>query len=252
MKLVAICPTYRRQHLILNVLAMWEAQDYVGQRHLLILDDGREFVDLSASARTGPDWSIAVAHQRYPSLGEKFATLVDLAISEHGATHIVLFEDDDVYGPQYLSAHSAALNHSHLSMPLTVLANDHAGRGKWHLTHAVGRHHGAWAFSVRAYRESGGYERNNNHGFDTHLGNRLRSRYTAADTFPGVSESEPGRCHYLYRWFTAGQKNGSAYSEGMYASQTQPAVPWPADRPIVPEFDAETTGYYSSLWGVTT
>lgn len=241
MKIVAICPTYRRKHLIPNVLAMWESQDYQGDRHLIICEDGGEFIHLPYSVRSGENWTIHCLPERCKTLGSKFATTASMAIAS-GATHIVLFEDDDVYGPGYLSAHAQAFNRGEFSQPTWCYANDSVGRGKWHKTDAKGRHHGAWGFSVSLYSQVGGYNSQQNCGFDINLGNRMSS---VSKTVPTWDEGD--KCHYLYRWFTA-SKNGSAFGDRIVESQDQKASPWSIDNPIVPGFDAETLGYYREFW----
>lgn len=241
MNLIAICPTFNRPHCIPNVLAMWQAQDYAGPRHLIVYDDGGQ-LDPQSEVR----WEIASTSRRHPTLGEKFDALVVMAIGamteRHWAieeTAVALFEDDDVYFPGYLAAHMKALQDADWSVSSRVMSNDGVGRGKWHVPSAVGRHHGAWAYRLSAYLRAGGYPREQTEGFDFALGSRFRAcGIEAADTL--ATGCWP---IYLYRWFSVpGSFNGSRFGAEIMLKQGTPTQRLAGK--IVPKFDAETAGYY--------
>lgn len=211
-------------------------------RHLLIYDDAGQFDNQS-----GVGWSLISTPVRHETLGDKFATLARLAIdhcSRIGWNHedcgIALWEDDDVMFPGYLLAHAETLKSgAQWSAPSKILANDEVGRGKWHVSDARGRHHGAWAFTISAYVKAGGYPREQSSGFDLALSSRLASAgIEAKDTL----ESGCGPI-YLYRWFTVpGSLNGSAFGEQIMERQGSPLQHYPG--PITAKLDGETEDYY--------
>ena len=73
-----------------------------------------------------------------------------------------------------------------------------------------------------------------------------RTGGVVVDTFEG---REPG---YLYRWQTSGYSNGSGWGKTMYESTERCHKPERVEGRIVPQFDEETAGYYSSLTEVET
>lgn len=243
MKILAICPTFNRAHLIPNVIAQFEMQEYsVQDRHLLIYDDAGQF-----DSQEGDGWSLTSTPNRHATLGDKFATLARMAIDHCGTAGwdwrecgIALWEDDDVLFPNYLSTHSATLDGgADWSAPSKILANDGVGRGKWHVSDARGRHHGAWAFRISAYVQAGGYPREQTEGFDLALAGRFAAAgITAKDTL----ETGCGPL-YLYRWFSIpGSMNGSAFGDEIMERQGIPSQRYPGS--IVPKLDEETEGYY--------
>lgn len=245
MKLIAICPTFNRAHLIPNVIRQFELQDHpIEDRALLIYDDAGQF---DSQENDDESWSLVSTPHRHKTLGEKFDTLVGLAIAHceqigwaHEECAIALFEDDDVEFPNYLSAHSATLDSgAQWSAPSKILANDGVGRGKWHVSDARDRHHGAWAYRISAYLQSGGYPREQTAGFDLALASRFAAAgISAKDTL----ETGCGPL-YLYRWFSSpGSLNGSAFGDAIMESQGVPTERHPG--PIVPQLDDETAGYY--------
>lgn len=246
MNIVAICPTFNRAHLIPNVLAMFNAQDYpTNKRRLVIYDDAGQFDE-----QKGDGWQLISTPTRHATLGEKFDQLVQIAAVAASCcqwsddeTAIALFEDDDVYLQSYLSAHAATLGAGvGWSAPSQILSNDSVGRGKWHARDSLGRHHGAWAYRLSAYRQSGGYPREQTEGFDYALGSRLRAAgIKMIDTL--LTGCGP---IYLYRWFSVlGSLNGSAFGAEIMVRQGVPTAR--QSGPIVPQFDPETAGYYRAF-----
>lgn len=252
-RLVAICPTFRRPKLIPNVLAMFKSQMsvYGWKYHLVIVDDGQTFE--SQSGRVGGyTWELLTLPRRCESLGDKFAATVEHAADRMQAGRgdaIALFEDDDVYLPQYLRAHARTLDAGNtISMPSRLLANDSVGPGKTHPVDATGRHHGAWAYTLGLYYDCGGYPHGQSEGFDYALHSAmLRSPlYRRGDP----CEQSDGEAIYVYRWQTSGYPNGSGWGASIYEAteRTHQQAPPPE---LVPQFDAETQLYYRSLIGLS-
>lgn len=227
MRITAICPTYNRTHLLPNVLAMFHAQTHVDKR-LIILDDAGQ-----VASQSMPGVNIISHRTRFGTLGAKFDYLVRAAIHDDPMGGIVLFEDDDVYLPQYMELHAEMLEAGRVSMPRRKMANDGVGFGKWHYTENT--HHGCWGFLPAHYAVCGGYDVTKSEGFDTDFCGRLQQCGTS-DPWP-----EPEIPQYIYRWFTA-SKNGSAFGAGIMESQGLPEKVRVGR--IVGEFDEETERYY--------
>jgi hypothetical protein len=233
MRLVAICPTYRRPKLIPNVLALWEMQDYPeDQRHLVILEDGGSF-----DSQVGKNWTLLTSPERFPTLGLKFGALCDFAITIMKADGIVVWEDDDVYLPHHLSAAADTLKNNDVSCSSVVLSDD-GGKGL-HDASAIGRHHGAWSFTSDAYIRSGGYPKESSPPFDFSFLQRLKNA--------GCSIGDPRKNHknsYIYRWMTSGYTNGSAFGNQIHerTEKTHTYSYCPGD--VIPEIDKLTAEYF--------
>ena len=234
MKLVSICPTFRRSKMIPNVLAMWNRQDYpAADRHLIILDDGGTFDE-----QHGDNWSVITLPERVATIGQKFGQCCELARS-HNPDAIVVWEDDDVYLPWHLSAAATTLGDHDVSCPSLVLADD--GGGGLHESNAIGRHHGAWSFTVAAYDRSGGYPH-----IDDAFDFAFRQRLLDADCSIGDPISI-APISYVYRWFTTGYANWSAIAPDQYA---ETAATIPVDRspgPVIPQLDELAIEYFAQL-----
>lgn len=103
--IVALCPTFRRPHLVNNATACFVAQKIKHDRMLLIWDDGGEFRPLcNGSIRL-------IVSRRFPDLGSKYNALAKMAVSL-GAEFLAVWEDDDTYLPWYLAAHLEAMQKS--------------------------------------------------------------------------------------------------------------------------------------------
>lgn len=234
---IAICPTYRRPHLIGNIIEMWHRQVCDVDRHLLILDDAPNF----AEGLHGDNWTLLTRQTRYTHLGDKFGALVDIAIRDFSARYIALFEDDDVYFPFYIRDHLRALQSgADVSIPSHIYSNHKCDKGEYFLHETKCSNHGAWAFSADIYCRSAGYPRGVTKAFD----------YTLLDNFKKANAVISNCCgerpQYLYRWWTA-SKNGSAFPDDMMTSQDTNPVPDSLVSSVTPNFDYETRGYYESL-----
>jgi glycosyltransferase involved in cell wall biosynthesis len=115
MRFLCLCPTYLRPHLVANALACFEAQDHPAElRRLLIYDDAGQL----ANSR-GPTWVVISTRERCPSLTAKYNAM--LAAADLGSYDAVaLMDDDDIYGPQWLSSHAQALANGRWSHPRNV------------------------------------------------------------------------------------------------------------------------------------
>lgn len=232
MHLTAICPTFRRPKLIPNILAMWEQQEYPrDQCSLLIFDDGQSF-----ESQSGDNWRLLSRPTRCPTLGAKFRETVSLAIA-HGTDAIVLFEDDDIYLPGYLTNHAEILANHDVSQSSSIWTNDGVP-GKRREHKSIGSHHGSWGFTVDAYRRAGGYPADVNAGFDF----QLHARLVRADCTIGRPDHVSP---YVYRWQTSGYQNGSGWGKAIYQA-TEKCHSNTKGGDLTPAMDPETKAAYES------
>ena len=202
-KIVAICGTYKRSKLIPSVIAQWERQKVSEfEKYLLIYDDAGEFSNIK-----GTDWEIRSVNERVPTLGAKWDNMVNIAINELGATHIAVWDDDDIYGPQYLNNHMETfrLHGCDVSAPgpgsqYFVIYNSRIEN-----TSLVdfGTLHATWAFTKSFYVKSGGYDRNYIRAFDSNFFEKTVGKFDWKKT---VGEPTFGYC-----WFSTEYSNTSPF-----------------------------------------
>lgn len=213
--ITCLCPTYGRFERLRDAVACFLAQDYAGEKRLLILNDAPVLIKLGADHLPV---TVVNAPVRYPTLGHKRQALLEMA-----ATPLVAhWDDDDLYLPWHLSSVVAVLQSK-----ATVAANrtvrcakpDAAWYGKgpregWQL---VGVRHsvfeGQMVFDRARALELGGYP-------------PLDSGQAAAllDAFRRAGELHtwappPHELSYIYRWadglhHVSGAGRGSDPSRG--------------------------------------
>lgn len=206
--IVAICPTYRREHLIPGIIAQWRVQKTEAKRLLLILDDGAGLEPYNE-----PGVVVLSLDKRFEFTGAKFAFACELAIEQFKATYIIPFLDDDVYLPGHVEAHWQAHQKGvDFAAPTEVFSNYPAGRGKVSLVNATGRFHGAWGFSASAYQLAGGYPKSISQGYDFELLRRLNK--VGAFSKPLYT----GTPQYIYRWQTVSRNTSAEPYKGKSAA----------------------------------
>jgi hypothetical protein len=201
--ITALCPTFRRPALLANSVALWESQDYPpDRRRLIILDDGGTF-----DPQEGPSWELHRVFVRYASLPTKFNALAGLASRETDA--FLVWEDDDIYLPGYVSAHANVLRHRELSKPGTVLS-DYTGELK--AEDAAGHFHSTLGFCRELFERVGGWPLSMRADFDLQFISVLeRNARSIGDPFHPCthhppSEARPCDCRprieFVYGWQT--------------------------------------------------
>jgi hypothetical protein len=131
-----LCPTYRRPELLANAVACFLAQDYPpDRRELVILDDAGQF-----KSQAGNGWELLSMPRRFQSLPEKYNAIAGLAKGDI----FVVWEDDDIYLPQHLSQHVAALSQGNFSKPSRIFS---LYTGELREENAGGLFHGSIAFT---------------------------------------------------------------------------------------------------------
>ena len=187
MFVTALCPTFRHPTLLANSLALWNAQTYPAHlRRLVILDDGQTFDD-----DVGDTWELHGARERLPSLPAKYNLLLSLAPPETEA--FLVWEDDDVYLPDYVAAHAACLERHELSHPSAVWS-DYPG----YLIEepAAGRFHSALGFRRELIERIGGWPATDRADFDQQLQAALHAAAASkGDPFEGTGNRAQGTGH---------------------------------------------------------
>jgi len=201
--IVAICPTFNHPELLANSVALWEQQDYPAERRfLLILDDGGAF-----DAQEGDRWRLIALPARARSLADKYSELAWWAF-DSGADAALVWEDDDLYAPGYVSAHARVLASAEYSKPALVLSDypgylvEEAAAGRFHSTlgfrrqlwHRIGRQ---WPPSKRA-------------DFDQQMIRQLEAHAASRGDPFAASAGQPGKIEFVYRWHT-GAHHGQSF-----------------------------------------
>jgi glycosyltransferase involved in cell wall biosynthesis len=185
MKLAALCCTYRRPHLLGQLIESFLRQNYPRElRELVILDDAGQYEN-----REGDRWRLISIPRRFHSLGEKRNACAALASPD--AEGFLVADDDDIYLPHWFSTQAEALKRADWSRPSLVLL-EHGEGLKEH--ESGGLYHGGWALRREAFYRVRGYAAMNN-GEDQELAGRL----VAA----GVTQCDPSRLappFYIYRY----------------------------------------------------
>lgn len=198
----ALCPTYRRRRLLQNAIACFIQQDYpVDRRELIILDDAGEILPQS-----GVGWKVISVTERFPNLPSKYNELARLA--DPRSDFFVIFEDDDVYLPHHLTAHSMAMEGASWSKPSSVLST-YSGTpqqepSRMRFFASVGIRRVVW-------EQIGGIPETLRADFDQQfLASLQRSVGPPADTLTW----SPGRLpSYCFRWATTGAYHGQAHMQ---------------------------------------
>lgn len=202
MRVVALCPSFRRPKLAGNAAACFAAQDYSGPRKLLIWEDG------GALLASESEVIEVVTSNRFPDLGSKYNALAERAIRENKADLLVVWEDDDIYLPWHLSAHVTALESMGRmwSKPSRVLSL-YTGRlqEEW----AYGRFHASIALRREAW-EAVKWPTSGRADFDQEFMARLWERFgPPAD--PLEIHPIPG---YVFRYASTGSWHAQHFMRG--------------------------------------
>lgn len=237
MFITALCPTYRHPKLLANSLALWNAQDYpADQRELLILDDAPSFDE-----QHGPNWQLE-AWQRFPSLPAKYNYLVRLALTAFPQTDaFVVWEDDDIYLPSYISSHAKQLEQHELSKPGIILT-DYPAPGTLQAETAGPRFHSSLAFRRELLERVGGWPKTRRADFDlAFIANLMAAAQSIGDPAPSIET-----CQYIMGWHTGAAHGQFTHQQGPGDEQWYdrcPEVYQPVDfvGPLVAQYDDRTT-----------
>lgn len=229
MHVTAICPTYRHPKLLAASLAMFQAQTY-GDCDLLIVDDGRNFHTQSGLTASGNGWMLLGFDERFESLPVKYNYMLKLAL-DGGADAVVVWEDDDIYMPEYIERHVDVLRKHELSHPAVVFT-DAAELGRLSLEKSGGRFHSSLAFRRELAERTGGWDASLRAGFDLEFIAKLhRAAQSVGSPWPDREPNYELRTpediaphkdvRYVYHWHSGsahGQwtMTGDPQDEGWY------------------------------------
>lgn len=240
MNVLCLCPTYNRPQLAANALACFMAQDYPAEkRRLLVLDDAGQ-IDSCA----GPSWRMVSTSERFPSLPAKFNAMLNWASfsSDFSFDAVAIWEDDDIFYCNHLSAAVAALE----SNPL---ANAVKSSRVWSLYNsatpfqedATGRFHSSMVIRAAHLRTIGGWPDTKRADFDQQLIARCQPF------------AEPqGMPSYVFRWGSTGAPHGQGQMRSPDDETWWDRCEVPADQikhhgELVPRMDDETRRVYGEL-----
>jgi hypothetical protein len=207
MFITALCPTFRHPDLLENTLWLWDQQDYpADQRYLIIHDDAGTFDN-----QQGPNWRL-FSTERFPSLPAKYNFMRCVAPLKNEA--YLVWEDDDIYCPTYISKHVEQLKNHELSKPGVILT-DYPGPGQLQAETAGPRFHSSLAFRRELIQRVGGWPVTDQADFDLQL---IRSLFEHA-TSHGDPCPTPEECTYVMGWHTG-------YAHGQYCNRGPTDTGW--------------------------
>jgi glycosyltransferase involved in cell wall biosynthesis len=187
-----ICPTYNRpphyQHLLEEAIASFLRQDYPN-KELIVINDcpGQELICDEPGVRV-----VNVA-ERFPSIGAKQNTAVDLARGEL----IAPWDDDDISLPWRLSLSVERLGDADYFNPRCYWFLDNEGL---HFDHSIGYANNASLFRRAAFEGVGGYP-SESFGADAALDAAFSGlAHAAVDPLRGDKELTRSEWFYIYRW----------------------------------------------------
>lgn len=242
MRLLCLCPTFRRPHLLANLIACFEAQDHP-DKFLLMLDDSGQI-----AGQEGDGWKLLSRQGRYATLTAKYGAM--LLFNDWYFNAVALMDDDDIYGPQYLSSHATALGDARWSYPRRVFStHEPPATSATHpgLEPSGGRFWASAAVRRDLLEEVGGFHDIARPTFDQeHL-----ALWNQAGGEPGRPD-DFALPQYVYGWGRAPRHVSLEMGDqaGWYANYAQrlPVMP-PLDGSFLrPQMDAQTRAIYARCW----
>jgi glycosyltransferase involved in cell wall biosynthesis len=213
-KIACVCPTYKRPRLLQNAVACFVDQTYYADRtHLFISDDSGSVLPSEWSEYAEERVTLISNERRFPNLVEKYNDLFRMALV-WGADIVAIWEDDDIYFPEHLSAIALQWKLAEPGRPLLIAPNwvrsDYAQPfGLSIVEKASQRFHGSWAYSRRLLELTGGYPAPDAESL------AFDQRFYAAARDAGrlLSHSSAAGPTYCYGWNRLGYWNGSQAGE---------------------------------------
>lgn len=251
MKICALIATYGRPTLLANGLACFEAQSHPDRACIIVDDSGtmgdKRFFRFADSGRFARSWRFYYNPNRFPTLTKKYNWMLAEALRQWPETKaVVIQDDDDVYGPEWLSSHAAALEGHEWSHPRQVYSLHHppAVNGVPGLESSTGRFWASAAVRVSLLQRLGGFIETARPTFD--------QENLAAWQREGGDPGRPDdfeRPQYVYGWGRSNHVSGQMGHADWYERQ-RPMESVAAPVKITPEMDEQTKIIYRELWGV--
>ena len=207
MLICALMPTYRRPQLVASALACFQHQTHQ-DKFLLICDESGE---ISPDSR-GDDWKV-LPHGKFSTLTEKYNFMAAYAFETLQADAIAVFQDDDVYLPEYLAMHARVLG-DHIvgwSSFSHILVDGSGGSGPRRLRdehYSPQGCFGCTAISRGAYERLGGFPDTPRADFDFSIRDALHRDSPMADC------SDFGPPQFYFRWATTGTLHAESAANG--------------------------------------
>ena len=151
---ISVCAcTYNRPHLLGELIASFEKQDYSKDScELIVLDDAGQYGDIR-----GENWQVVSFPRRFASLGEKRNACVSMTSPDF--THVAISDDDDIHLPWWLESHAKNFERgakwSFASSAYWSEENQITGR--WHYQDDSYLMHPNHAYEKSLFWEFGGY-----------------------------------------------------------------------------------------------
>jgi len=181
MNIVCLMPTYgRTPQLLNNAVACFVNQTYKNKL-LVILDDLGNLENCNA-----PEGIIIMSRKtRCASMGAKYNLILKTVTNWDAAA---VWDDDDLYLPDYLSTHAAVLDYAEWSKPSEIIT---AYTNPPQRESAAGRFHGTLAISAELLAYVQGWENTRRGTFDQEFIAKLEK---------AAPVGRPEGRHYVYRW----------------------------------------------------
>jgi hypothetical protein len=254
-RFLCLCATYGRPTLLANALACFEAQRHPADKRFLLICDDAGQIEPHRSSRDNPTWAVMTSRQRFASLTEKYAAMMVLSGGDWGQFDAVtIWDDDDPYGPDFLSSHARALEHARWSYPryiLTLHRPPSPGYGQPAPEISHGRFWASCAVRLDLLREMGGFIQTPDANFDQqHL-----QKWQDLGGDPGRPDElldDNGQLigpQYVYGWMRSNHCSRKMNKPDWYQLHYQ--MQHEKVERLEPRMDDETQMIYRETWGVT-
>lgn len=240
---VALCPTWRKQHLLQNTLSCFLSQNYpIDRMKLIVFDDDDQY-----RSQDKKSWEIVSHKTRFPSLPAKYNALLNYA-EKYSPDVVAVMEYDDVYLPNHIAdiAREVGLKKQVWAKSKYVLSdyNLDPNTKRPLIERSAGRFHASIGFDYKTVKDAGGWIETDDPLFDQFFLKKL------ADLGPGSEyDCMP---QYIFRWHTTetvhGQNLMARHKEDWYrkAAGVAPEKKIEILRAV---YDATTAKYYRQYAG---
>lgn len=208
--IVCVCPTYRRPELLKNSVFLFLKQTVKTPSTLLIFDDGVNFEE--TTLRSGNKLVILKTfNQRFPTLGHKYNSLVETAVKDLNAKYIFIWEDDDVYLPEYIESYMSCFNKG-ANWVKTENVKTYF-KANLATTYGATSYFASLAFTRQAYDLGLRFVEDGEDTFDIRFMNGLRNTY-GSFCDPTKQQNPKWGVYYIFRWDTTRNYHGQGYMRG--------------------------------------
>jgi glycosyltransferase involved in cell wall biosynthesis len=224
MRIACLMPTFgRRPELLNNSLACFMSQTHE-DKVLIIVDDLGNLQD----CKVPDNVKVLSSNRRAPSVGSKYNTAMHFLEGQYTAA--LVWDDDDVYLPEYISSHVQVLERNEWSKPSSIIT---AYTNPPSREDAAGRFHGTLGIRRELLHYVNYWEVTRRGTFDQEFIAKLTSAAKAGDP---IQYAPP---QYVYRWSTAQCMHSSGMIDGDNYFKYKPQYTDPITS-LTPEYDDDT------------